>query len=394
MRITDVKTTLLAVPFEKPTIWPYGRWDGITVALVELKTDEGITGIGESVCQHWPAEAFKLFIDSTKAFIVGEDPFNTERILNKLEGLGGWAFARHIVGNVLGGLDMALWDIIGKACNQPLYRLIGGMVRGKAECMKYVPHDTPDVMAGTAIEAVKEGYGTIYFKYSDIKHLKNAIVAIREAIGEEPKLWVDFNQTLSPGFAVQFLREMEQYRIDIAEQPVLASNLDGMKYVKNSVHCKLLAHESSWTFYEALNVIKHDAADIISVDPRMTWGILGTKKAAAIAEAAGIPVIMHSSAELGVATAAFLNIIASTPNFILANQCMYDWYAEDYIKGGKLKFEMGHLSVPKGPGLGVEIDETQVRKFHENYKKNGQLSPWGAPPAGNTKVPVPLWPTY
>ena len=87
MKITDVETTLLAVPFEKPTIWPYGRWDGITIALIELKTDEGITGIGESVCQHWPAEAFKLFIDSTKAFIVGEDPFNTERILKKLEGI-------------------------------------------------------------------------------------------------------------------------------------------------------------------------------------------------------------------------------------------------------------------------------------------------------------------
>ncbi|NIQ40224.1 MAG: mandelate racemase [Proteobacteria bacterium] len=394
MKITDLKSTILSIPFKKPTHWPYGRWDGITVAVVEIETDEGIVGIGESVCQQKPAEAFKHFIDSSKPLLLGENPFNTERIGKKFEGFGGWVFGRHFAGYALGGIDMALWDIIGKACNQPLHNLLGGKIRDKSECFKYIQHDDPEVMAADAKEAVRQGYRTIYCKYTDIAHLRKAIDAIRGAIGEEPRLWVDFNQTLSPGFAVQFLREMERYRVDIAEQPVLASNLEGMAYVKNSVSSRILAHESSWTLHEAMNVIKRDAADIISVEPRLTWGIMATKKAAAVAEAAGLPVIMHSAAELGVATAAFLHVIASTPNFILANQCMYDWFGDDYIKGGKLQFERGCLRVPEGPGLGVELDRDKMKEYHEKYQEVGTLMVFGVAPDQLPHVPVPLWPAY
>jgi L-alanine-DL-glutamate epimerase-like enolase superfamily enzyme len=205
---------------------------------------------------------------------------------------------------------------------------------------------------------------------------------------------VDFNETLSPGFAVQFLKEMEKYRIDIVEQPVKAQNLDGMAYVKNSVSSRILAHESSWTLYDVLNVIKKDAADIVSVEPRMTWGMMETKKAAGVAEAAGIPVIMHSFAELGVGTAAFLHVIASTPNFILANQCMYDWFADDYIRGGKLQFEKAYLRVPEGPGLGVELDLEKMKEYHENYKRVGTYAVFGVHPDMLLTAPIPLWPSY
>ncbi|NIO03169.1 MAG: hypothetical protein GTN74_00750 [Proteobacteria bacterium] len=394
MKITDLKTTILSVPFRKSTFWPYGRWDGITVVVIEIETDQGITGVGESVCQQNPAEAFKSFIDRSKPFLIGEDPFNTERIGKKIEGLGGWVFGRHFAGYALGGIDMALWDIIGKACGQPLYKLLGGLIRDRSECFKFIPHDKPEVMASDAKDAIHQGYGAIYCKYTDIDHLRKAIEAIRGTTGEEPKLWVDFNGTLSPGFAVQFIREMERFRIDIAEQPVLASNLEGMAYVKNSVPARILAHESSWTLYEAMNVIKRDAADIISVEPRMTWGMMATKKAAAVAEAAGLPVIMHSCAELGVATAAFLHIIASTPNFVLANQCMYDWFDDDYIRGGKLQFESGCLRVPEGPGLGVELDRDKMRQYHEKYKEVGTFATVGARPDELLTVPPPLWPAY
>ena len=187
---------------------------------------------------------------------------------------------------------------------------------------------------------------------------------------------------------------MEKYRIDIAEQPVIASNLDGLAYVRNSVGSQILAHESSWTLYETLNVIKKDAADIISVEPRLTWGVLATKKAAAVAEAAGMPVIMHSAAELGVATAAFLHIIASTPNFILANQCMYDWYADDYIEGGPMQFEGAFLRVPEGPGLGVALDRDKMIKYHETYHELGMFSVFGLEPDELRTVPPPLFPSY
>ena len=183
MKITNLKSTIVSVPFKKPTFWPYGRWDGTTAVVIEVETDEGITGIGESICSQWPAEAFKKIIDSAEAALIGEDPFNTERLLKKIEGQGGWSFARHFVGYALGGIDMALWDIIGKACGQPLYKLLGGLMREKCEGFGYIPHDEPDVMAADAVKTVQAGFRTIYCKYTDIEHLREAIAAIRAAIG-------------------------------------------------------------------------------------------------------------------------------------------------------------------------------------------------------------------
>jgi len=394
MKITDLKTTILSVPFSKPTFWPYGRWEGMTVVVIELETDEGITGLGESVCLQNSAEAVNALIENTKPLLIGQDPFDTERIGKRIEGLGGWTFGRHFAGFALGGIDMALWDIAGKACNQPVYKLLGGKIRDKAECFKYIHHDKPDVMAADAHAAVGQGYRTIYCKYTTIEHLEKAIQAMREAIGDEPKLWVDFNATLSPGFAVTFLKKMEKFRIDIAEQPVLPSNLDGMAYIRNSVSTQILAHESCWTLYETLNVIVRGAADIISVDPRMTWGLMACKKAAAVAEAAGMPVLMHSAAELGIAQAACLHLIASTPNFILANQCMYDWYDEDYIKSGILSFDGPYLSVPEGPGLGVELDRDMMLKYHEKYKEVGTYALSRMDREEARSAPPPLFPSY
>jgi len=393
MKICDLRTTILSAPFKKATYWPYGKWEGMTVVLVEVLTDEGIIGLGESVCLSTPAEGYDAFIQGCKSLLIGESPFNTERLLKKLEGLGGWVFARHFAGYALGGIEMALWDIVGKAANLPLYKLWGGKVREGMDCMKYVPYGSPEEMADEAQLAVAAGYKTIYCKYSTLEHLRDAIAAIREAVGEKPALWVDFNQTLSPGTAVTFLRTMEKYRIDIVEQPVLAGNLDALAYVRSRVHSKILAHESSWTMQEALNVVKRDAADIISLEPRMSWGILGAKKVAGIAEAAGLPVAMHSTAEMGLAMTAFTHLAVTLPNMIGPNQQMYDWYEKDYLTE-PVAFKDGKLLPPEGPGLGVELDREVVAELHQNYKRNGSYPLAGVDEENMTRVGVPLWPSH
>ena len=312
----------------------------------------------------------------------------------KIEALGGWNFGRYFGGYALGGIDMALWDIQGKACGQPLYKLLGGKIRSRSECFKYLHHDQPDRMAAEAAAAVAQGYGTLYCKYTDIEHLKTALTDIRQAVGRDPKLWVDFNGTLSPGFAVQFLRELEPLGLTIVEQPVHAGNLEGMAHVRKSISAQVLAHESCWTPAQALNVIKAGAADIISVDTRMTWGLWACKKVAGMAEAAGMPVIYHSPVEMGIAHAAALHLIASTPNFIMANQCMYDWVADDYITGGKLPFEGPFMRVPEGPGLGVALDPAKMQKYHRHYRDKGMYPVFGFDPVELASAPPPMFPAY
>lgn len=393
MKITDLKTTMMAVPFTKPTYWPYGRWDGISAVLVEIETDQGLVGYGESVCLPWPPSGCQMFIDGLKPLLLNESPFNTERLLNKIEGLGGWVFGRHYAGYALSGVEMALWDLIGKAAGQPLYNLLGGRVRDGFDCMHFVPYDTPENMAREAADNVAKGFKTIYLKYSNINHLCAAVAAVREAIGYDVDLWVDFNQTLSPGFAVDILKRLEKYRIDLAEQPTESHNLQELAHVRRSTATKIVAHESAWNYREVLNVVKASAADIICIEPRMSWGVGGCKKSAIVAEAAGLPTAMHSCAELGVAQACFAHVAVSIPNLVASSQQMYDWFDDDFITE-RVRLEGGAIYPPDGPGLGVEIDRDKVAKFHENYLRNGGYAIAAVDPENMALTPTPTWPSY
>jgi glucarate dehydratase len=154
-----------------------------------------------------------------------------------------------------------------------------------------------------------------------------------------------------------------------------------------------VAHESAWNFRETLNVVKAGAADIICVEPRMSWGVTGCKKAAIVAEAAGLPVAIHSCAELGVAQACFAQVAVTLPNLTASSQQMYDWFADDYIKE-RVRLENGTIYPPDGPGLGVEIDRDKVAQFNENYKRSGGYSISAVDPKNLALTPTPTWPSY
>ena len=155
-------------------------------------------------------------------------------------------------------------------------------------------------------------------------------------------------------------------------------NLESLARVRNAVNIPIASHESSWTFYEALNVIKRGAADAIHIDPRWDAGFIGARITAGIAEAAGLPVMLHSYHQLGITQCAFMHLAASCPNFTVANQgtCYYS-LLDDVIMGGKLEFKDGCLDVPEKPGIGVELDPQRMKKYHAAYEENvkGQKPP-------------------
>lgn len=394
MRISGLKTTIVSVPFSKATKWPYGQWDGITAVLVELETDSGICGIGESICLQEPASSVEQYLQGCAPLIIGEDPFQSERLEKKIFSYGGWLFARHSFGYILGGIDIALWDIRAKACGLPLYNLLGGALRKRIAFMQFLHHDTPEGMADEAQRAVADGYTTLYLKYTSIPELKDSIRAVRERVGPSPSIWVDFNQTLSPGYAISLMSFLEEMGVSIVEQPTLASDFEGLQRVTNSTRIRILAHESSWSMHDVFRVAANHAADIVSVEPRMQGTILAAKKAAAICEAVGIPVLMHSVGELGVAQAAYLHFLASTPNAILVNQTMYSWLKDDVIIGGKIPFDCGGQIVPDAPGIGVELDHDKVAQYADNYEKYGRYSVFGGTDILSAEASPPLFPTY
>lgn len=394
MKIVDLRATPLSIPFVKPLIWPFGTQPGISMVLVELITDEGLIGVGESSVIQRPAEATALLLESVKPHVLGEEPFNTERIAKKLHSLAGYQLARTFGNRALSGIDTALWDLAGKICGQPLYKLLGGAIRKDIPVIKVILDDTPQVMAQVAREAVAAGFDVLYVKYTTIPALLERLEAIRDAVGDVPKLRIDFNQTLSVGFAVKFInRELAKYNIEFIEQPVPAQNLEGMAHLRRSVDVPIAADESCQNMYDAFNVIRREAADIIHINPRMHDNLWDVKKTAGIAEAAGLPVVAQSLVEAGAAQALFLHVIASTPNFILANQCVYDNLADDYITE-RFVIEQGHMRVPEGAGLGITLDPDKVERYAEHFREVGTYSVFSTRPEDLPTIPLRGIPSY
>ena len=385
MKITKLKSTIVAVPTQAAPTSEEVRASNYRLAvLVEVFTDEGLVGLGEAP-NPVGAETTKTIIDSAEPLLVGEDATDVERLKKKLYAYYNLTHLHiHAACWALNGIDMALWDIVGKSCRKPLYQIWGGAFRKKIEFYGDVRRASPDDVAAQASTLLEEGFKTFYMKIGfDEEEDLACVKAIREAIGSKMKIRVDANQSWSAGEAVRIIRRLSEYDLEFVDQPVLMYNVDALARVRSSVDVPIASHESSWTMYEALNVLKREAADVIHIDPRFDAGFMGARLTAGMAEAAGVPVVMHSFTELGVAQCAYMHLIASVPNFIFANQSGYRHLTDDIIKDGPLTFKDGCIDLPENPGIGVELEpnkvETYARYYQENIKGKEFSQPWLTP---------------
>ncbi|MFC2012827.1 mandelate racemase/muconate lactonizing enzyme family protein [Chloroflexota bacterium] len=377
MKITGLESRIVAVPTRQSTnTFSLGKGAWRVAIIIELATDKGLTGLGEVVppFHNIDFEAPKRLIDSSKPLLVGEDAANIELIKKKLYAAYNLAHLHLHAGNwLLNGIEMALWDLLGKECGQPLYKIWGGAFRKKIPYFGFIQRGTPETVARQASELVKRGFKTLYLKIGlDTETDIACVKAIRESAGygANIKLRVDANQSWSPGEAIRIINRIAEYDIEFVDQPVLMYDLDGLARVSSAVAVPIASHESSWTFYEVLNVIKKEAADIIHIDPRFDAGFTGARISAGIAEAAGLPVVAHSMYELGIAQCAYMHLIASCPNFIYANQTAYDDLLDDVIAGGRLEFKDGGMDLPEKPGIGVELDSRNMARYNSAYEEN------------------------
>jgi len=185
------------------------------------------------------------------------------------------------------------------------------------------------------------------------------------------KIRVDANQSWSTGVAINTINKMEPYGIEWVEQPVIMYNIDALRDVKNAVNVPILGHEANWTMYDLMNVLKSNAVDYVKLDGRFDAGYTGVRISAGMAEAAGVQCAHHSFFILGVAVAGSLHVIASCPNFSMANSMSeYADMLDDVIVGGPLRMKQApYMEVPETPGIGVSIDEERLKKYHELYVK-------------------------
>src|SRR5437588_3714799 len=325
MKITQLHALRVRIP-QKPPIAPYQSRYRATSAkeciLVRLETDNGLVGWGETP-EDWLTKTFEGTPEERmRSQAVGRDPFDLE----------GW-YAENTLGSYLAsGVEMAMWDLIGKATGQPLYRLLGGAVRKKVElaaCMGIRPYGEAKEIARGYLEM---GFSTLKTKAGrraeeDLEMVRG----IRDGVGDRLRLRIDPNQGYAPEVAFALARDLEQYHLEYFEQPMHRTLLAESARLRRHSQTPVALNESVTTPEVVLQILQLGAADVLLPDTYQCGGILGVKKVAALCEAARLPCVFHCAHDLGPKTAAMLHVVASTPNFPLANDCTYYGLEDDII---------------------------------------------------------------
>lgn len=373
MIVRDMKLTTVTVPFTEPEVWSGGCRHGVTSIVVELECENGITGVGEAVPAPTPTVTAAM-LTSLREIVIGTRVDEIERFVNRAYSLGGMYHYAHSANCALAGLEMALWDALGKSRDLPVHSMLGGPVRREVPFVYFVQRKAPEEMAADAVRATEAGFGTVYTKVGLTYESDIAVArAMREAIGPGPRLRLDANEAWSPGTALRILRELEPYDLEYIEQPIPFGDVLQLRTLRQRTTVPIAANQGSWTNRELYNVLAMDAADVVMTDPHQAGGLLAFKKAAGIAEAAGVPIVFHSYGPLAITTYAAMQVIASSTAFLLDNQTYNHMLPEDVVLDVP-RFHDGRLTLPDAPGIGVELDRDKLEYFAERYRRDGYLS--------------------
>lgn len=368
MRITKIKVSLLQVPLKKTYALSkeYGKLEITEPIMVEMYTDEGFIGYGE--CEPWPlftgesvCTTMAVLKELIGPSVIGADPCNIWEIHHRMD--------RVIKGKhqAKGAIDIAAYDILGKANNLPVHTILGGKQREKMPVMWAIGGSTPEESAAEVLKAKEAGYQGCMIKVGSDDYRMDAArtIAVREAVGPNFALNVDANQGWDTATAIRFGKLVENCDLMYFEQPVKAGDVYGMAKIRQALDIPLSADEGIVTLQDALHLIKEDAVDIFSIKVSKNGGILPAKEIISLAQAHGIQIFFNSQIEEGIAQAASLQIGATTSNIVAmghayfsprrleADICTY----EDQIN------EDGTVNILDRPGLGIALKEDRIQKY-------------------------------
>ena len=367
MKITEIRTG---------EVWGHGY-----SCYVRIYTDVGITGTGE--CIHG-GDGVQGLIAGLARFIVGEDPMNVDRLWERMRRFQ--VFNGAMAGNLvtaMTGIEIALWDLVGKATGLPVYALLGGKFRDKirmyADCHAG-GDDSPQANADKAKQVVDQGFTAIKFDLDDLRHPKkfdmynhtvnNAeladmvakATAVREAVGPEIDVAMDLHGRYDTGSAIRIAKALEGLDLLWLEEPVPPENIDAMREVKASTSTPICAGENLYLRWGFKDLIEKQAVDIIMPDLPKCCGLSEGKKIANLAEIYYIPLAPHNvCGPLG--TIASCHCCAAVPNFLVLE---WHWmerpHWHDLVLADPPLIQDGYLTLNDRPGLGWELNEEAAEK--------------------------------
>lgn len=376
MKITDVISHQLVVnvdePFTSSRGWMYKTKGAL---VVEIRTDAGIVGWGDC---YGPAAVCRAIVDTLlKPSLIGRDPFDVEVIwealYNKVKdyGLTGMTISG------ISGVDIALWDIIGKACGQPIHKLIGGCFRSKVEAyatglyFKNMESLNEEAVA-EARAYVEQGFRAVKMKIGLGSMSKDIVrvAAVREAIGPDIRLMVDANHCYNVPQAINIGRELEKLDVYWFEEPISPEDLDGYVEVSQRLDMAVAGGENEFTKFRFREILAKRAMDIIQPDVCAAGGITECKKIAALAQSHGVQCVPHAwGTAIGLAaTLHFLASLPECPPCLVPIPPMLEYEQtfnpfRDQLANPPLAHHNGWVDVPTGPGLGIEINRDILDRY-------------------------------
>jgi D-galactarolactone cycloisomerase len=377
MKVTDVKTYHLSVKVDQPFIsargWSYTHKNAM---LVKVETDEGIEGWGEC---YGPAGVAKTVVETLlKTQVIGRDPYDVEVIWEKLYGqlkdygLNGMTIAG------ISGVDIALWDVIGKACGKPIHKLIGGCFRDRvaAYATGFFFKDLQTVLPDAVAEArlyQAQGFRAMKMKIGlgSMKKDVDRIQAVRDTVGPEMQLMVDANHCFTVSQAILLGRKLEELDVYWFEEPISPEDLDGYVEVTRALDLPVAGGENQFTRFGFQPILARRAMDIIEPDVCAAGGITECRKIAALASAHCVQCAPHSYGSSAIGLAATLHFLASLPDCpsclvpvapMLELEQTFNPF-RDELSRVPIVCRDGFVDIPQGPGLGLDIDTDAIERY-------------------------------
>ena len=343
--------------------------------FVKVETDEGLHGWGECYTQLDRDRSIELYVQQLGRYLAGRSPFDIKHFTyTAYTDFGGKRGSMDLF-CAISGIEQALWDIVGKAAGQPVYRLLGGALRARIRVYAngWARGDDPATVAAQAQAVVTKGFTALKFDpfpgpwraFIDGKQERLAVEkvkAVREAVGPEVDILVEVHRRLAPVHAVRVARLMEPYAPFWYEEPVSVRDLGGLVEAKRAITLPVVTGEEIYTKTEFREVLERRAADILNPDVCNCGGILELREIAAMAEPYHIAVSPHNYNSTTVGLAATLHAAAGMPNFLITEYFVNFEAMGAAIARSPFRVEQSHIALPTAPGLGIDLDEAALAR--------------------------------
>ncbi len=371
MKIKQITCRMLQGTLERPIQFGIGAFPTFSATLVEITTDDGLRGIGECIVRKAPSVTKTVVEQLLTPVLVGRDPRDIEGLWDEMfQQLRGWGHYRGFVFEAISGVDTALWDILGKAAGQPVFKMLAGAGRSRVPCYaSSVYFDEIPKMVSQAVEQVRGGHTAIKVKIGRSAALGGrrtdvaSVKAIRAAVGPAIDIMLDVNSAYDAATAISVCRQLESQDITWIEEPVPPDDLDGYQRVRSGQSIPVAAGESEFGVFGFRELIRRGAIDILQPDVARVGGFTGARRVGALVHAHNLRYAPHTGFSAGIAHVASLHVAASVPNlmtyeYFFAPNPLRDLFTEPFPVPHD-----GFIDLPQRPGLGLDLDERIVRRY-------------------------------